>query len=98
VKAHELRLRIGIRSVPVVAGVIGRRRYLYDLWGDTVSAGSSLRAFRTHSFRASSNGRTTKRLTNHVNQAPKGEPGGGTASRGMRVGPSSTKRPFMLEG
>src|SRR5687768_3286388 len=32
---HDLRLRIGISSGPVVAGVIGRRRFLYDLWGDT---------------------------------------------------------------
>ena len=29
---HDVRLRIGISSGPVVAGVIGRRRFLYDLW------------------------------------------------------------------
>jgi adenylate cyclase len=34
---HGLQLRIGIASGPVVAAVIGRRMYLFDVWGTTVS-------------------------------------------------------------
>jgi class 3 adenylate cyclase len=32
----SLELRVGIHAGPIVAGVIGRNKFLYDLWGDTV--------------------------------------------------------------
>jgi adenylate cyclase len=50
VAAHEsrqagglpVRLRIGVHSGPVVGGVIGQRKFTFDIWGDTVNVASRL--------------------------------------------------------
>jgi guanylate cyclase len=41
-QGEHLQLRIGIDTGPVVAGVIGRRKFSYDLWGDTVNTASRM--------------------------------------------------------
>ena len=39
---RKLAFRIGINSGPVVAGVIGRKKFIYDLWGAAVNMASRM--------------------------------------------------------
>jgi class 3 adenylate cyclase len=62
-------IRVGVASGPAVAGVIGRRKFAYDLWGDTVNLASRLET-------ASETGRIlvsegmTERLEDHYEFGP----------------------------
>jgi adenylate cyclase len=38
----QIRLRVGIASGPVTAGIIGTKRFSYDVWGDTVNLAARL--------------------------------------------------------
>ena len=39
---RQLEFRIGINSGPVVAGIIGRKKFIYDLWGESVNLASRM--------------------------------------------------------
>lgn len=43
--AAPLKLRIGIHSGPLIAGLIGRKRFVYDVWGHTVNLASRMESY-----------------------------------------------------
>ncbi len=65
------RLRIGIHTGSVIAGVIGRRKFAYDLWGDTVNLASRMESTGLPG-RIQVSGRVNERLKSRFILEPRG--------------------------
>ena len=42
IRSRPIQFRIGINSGPVIGGVIGRKKFVYDVWGDAVNIASRM--------------------------------------------------------
>jgi class 3 adenylate cyclase len=49
-RQSALTIEIGINTGPVVGGLVGRRKFIYDLWGDTVRIAKQIEANGTTSI------------------------------------------------
>jgi guanylate cyclase len=92
---QPLRLRVGVDAGPVVAGVIGRRKFSYDVWGDTVNTAS-----RMESHGVPGRIQVTERVARAAEAHFKFEPrdsvpvkGKGTMTTFLLVGPNPPPQP-----
>jgi class 3 adenylate cyclase len=85
---HALDLRVGMHTGPAVAGVIGIRKFIYDVWGDTVNTASRLESHGVPG-RVQVGRPTYERLRDRYRFEPRGEielKGKGRAETWLLVG------------
>ena len=65
-------LRIGIHSGPVVAGVVGKQKFAFDIWGDSVNTASRMQSYG-EALRINISGETWNLLENEFRGIDRGE-------------------------
>ena len=65
-------IRIGINSGPVVAGIVGTKKFAYDIWGDTVNVASRME-FASESGKINISENTHELIKDHCDCAYRGE-------------------------
>ncbi|MGC4035510.1 MAG: adenylate/guanylate cyclase domain-containing protein [Chitinophagaceae bacterium] len=65
-------MRIGIHTGPVIAGVVGNRKFAYDIWGDTVNLASQMEQ-RGEAGKINISGSTFELVRNHFNCTYRGK-------------------------
>jgi len=68
---ERLQVRIGLHAGPAVAGVIGLKKFIYDIWGDTVNTASRLESHGTPG-RIQVTAETAERLAQRFRFEPRG--------------------------
>jgi class 3 adenylate cyclase/ligand-binding sensor domain-containing protein len=64
-------IRIGIHTGPVITGVVGRKKFAYDVWGDTVNLASRMES-NSEAGRVNISGTTYAQLMEYVEVLPRG--------------------------
>ncbi|MEZ4740663.1 MAG: adenylate/guanylate cyclase domain-containing protein [Flavobacteriales bacterium] len=64
-------IRIGIHSGPVITGVVGRKKFAYDVWGDTVNLASRMES-NSEAGKVNISGTTYAQVIDYIDVQPRG--------------------------
>lgn len=68
----QWQLRLGIHTGPLTAGVVGKKKFAYDIWGDTVNTASRMESSGQHS-KVNISGSTYELVKDHFNCEHRGK-------------------------
>ena len=94
-----LQVRIGVDTGPVIAGVIGRAKFIYDLWGDTVNTASRMESHALPGM-IQLTARTHDRLRDSYELKPRGTievKGKGRMDPYLLIGPRTKSRHALVK-
>ncbi|HFA47809.1 MAG TPA: adenylate/guanylate cyclase domain-containing protein [Bacteroidetes bacterium] len=93
---HFFEARIGIHTGPIVAGVVGTKKFAFDIWGDTVNVAQQME-FHSEPGKVNISGQTYELVKNILNHNRFCASSAGSPLLGLGAGEGKCTKPIMVQ-